>query len=42
MRHFATAFLGYDLHRRGEYAQYFSPEFVAQQAGLAWSVYRGE
>jgi predicted dienelactone hydrolase len=42
MRHFVTAFFGYHLLGCGEYAHYFSSEFVAQQAGLAWGVYQGE
>jgi predicted dienelactone hydrolase len=41
MKHFATAFFGYHLQARKHYAQYFSQDFVAQQDGLAWGVYRG-
>lgn len=39
MKHFATAFFGYHLQGRADYAEYFSPEFVAQYAELAWGVY---
>lgn len=42
MRHFVTAFFGYHLAGRSEYATYFSPESVAQQAGLVWGVFEGE
>jgi len=39
MRHFATAFFGYHLQGRAEYADYFSPEFVSQYSDLAWGAY---
>jgi hypothetical protein len=40
MRHFATAFLGYSLQGRLDYAQYFLKDFVSPQfADLAWGVY---
>jgi predicted dienelactone hydrolase len=39
MRHFATAFLGYYLQGRLDYAQYFSEDFVSQFDDLAWGVY---
>ena len=42
MRHFLVAFFGYHLDGRTIYAPYFSPEFVAQQPGLAWGVYQDE
>ena len=42
MKHFATAFFGYFLQNRGEYADYFSEEFVAQFEDLAWGVYTEE
>jgi predicted dienelactone hydrolase len=39
MRHFATAFFGYYLQGREDYAEYFSEDFVAQFDDLAWGVY---
>ena len=39
MKHFVTAFFGYHLQGRGEYAGYFSKKFVSKQDGLAWGVY---
>ena len=39
LNHFATAFLGYYLQGRDDYAEYFSEDFVAQFDDLAWGVY---
>ncbi len=39
MKHFATAFFGYHLQGREDYAEYFSEDFVAQFDDLAWGVY---
>ena len=39
MKHFVTAFFGYHLQGREEYADYFSKKFVSRQDGLAWGVY---
>jgi predicted dienelactone hydrolase len=39
IRHFVTAFFGYYLQGREEYAGYFSEDFVAQFDDLAWGVY---
>lgn len=39
MKHFVTAFFGYHLQGREEYAGYFSEKFVSKQDGLAWGVY---
>jgi predicted dienelactone hydrolase len=41
MAHFATAFFGYHLQGREDYAAYFSQEFVGQHDDLAWGVYEG-
>lgn len=38
MSHFATAFFGYHLQGRADYAGYFSEDFVAQYDDLAWGV----
>ncbi len=38
MKHFATAFFGYHLQGRADYAEYFSEDFVAQYDDLAWGV----
>lgn len=38
MSHFATAFFGYYLQGRKEYADYFSKEFVSKYSDLAWGV----
>jgi predicted dienelactone hydrolase len=40
MAHFAVAFFGYHLQNREEYAWYFSEDFVSQQDGLAWGIYK--
>jgi len=40
MNHFATAFFGYHLQGREDYARYFSQDFVAQFDDLAWGVYK--
>ncbi len=40
INHFATAFLGYYLQGRSDYAAYFSEDFVAQYEDLAWGVYK--
>jgi len=42
MKHFVTAFFGYHLQGREEYADYFSEKFVSKREGLAWGVYEGE
>ena len=42
IKHFATAFFGYHLQGREDYAEYFSEEFVSQFDDLAWGVYSGE
>ena len=42
MNHFTTAFFGYYLQGRDDYAQYFSEEFVAQFDDLAWGMYLRE
>ena len=39
LQHFATAFFGYYLQGREDYAGYFSEDFVAQYNDLAWGVY---
>ena len=39
MKHFATAFFGYYLQGKEEYASYFSEKFVSRRDGLAWGVY---
>ena len=41
MKHFVTAFFGYHLQGRQEYADYFSENFVSKQEDLAWGVYAG-
>ena len=42
MKHFATAFFGYYLQGKEDYAKYFSEDFVSKRDGLAWGVYKGE
>lgn len=42
MQHFATAFFGYHLQGRQEWAVYFSEEFVSQYDDLTWGVYTDE
>jgi len=42
MRHFVTAFFGYHLQGKDDYADYFSEGFVSQRDGLAWGVFGGE
>ena len=42
MAHFAVAFFGYHLQRRQDLAQYFSEDFVAKYADLAWGEYTGK
>lgn len=42
MRHFVTAFFGYHLQGRQEYADLYSRTFVEQFEDLAWGVYTGE
>jgi hypothetical protein len=42
MRHFATAFFGYYLQGREDYAEYFSEDFVTQFDDLAWGLYSNE
>jgi predicted dienelactone hydrolase len=41
MKHFVTAFYGYHLQGREDYAGYFSKDYVSQQEGLSWGVYSG-
>ncbi len=38
MSHFATAFFGYHLQGRADYAEYFAQDFIAQHPDLAWGV----
>ena len=42
MSHFITAFFGYHLQGREDYAQYLTRDFVEQQDGLAWGVYESK
>jgi predicted dienelactone hydrolase len=42
MKHFVTAFLGYHLQGREDYADYFSEKFVSKRDGLAWGIYEEE
>jgi len=42
MNHFLTAFFGYYLQGREDFAEYFSEDYVAQFDDLAWGVYEGE
>ena len=42
MKHFATAYFGYYLQGREDYAYYFSEDFVSQVEGFAWGIYEGE
>jgi hypothetical protein len=42
MAHFATAFFGYHLQGRDDYADFFSEEFVSQFDDLYWGVYPNE
>lgn len=42
INHFVTAFLGYQLKDREDFAEYFSEDYVAQYDDLAWGVYSGE
>lgn len=42
MKHFVTAFFGYYLQGRDDYAEYFSEDFIAQIDDLAWGVYPDE
>jgi hypothetical protein len=37
--HFATAFFGYHLQGREDFAEYFSEDFIAQFDDLFWGVY---
>jgi predicted dienelactone hydrolase len=39
MNHFATAFFGYYLQGKSDYAEYFSENFVSQFDDLVWGVY---
>jgi predicted dienelactone hydrolase len=39
MTHFAVAFFGYHLQGNPDLAQYFSEDFVARHADLAWGIY---
>jgi predicted dienelactone hydrolase len=40
MQHFATAFFGFHLQAREDYAEYFSQDFVDQYDDLAWGVFK--
>ncbi len=40
--HFMTAFFGYHLQGREDYAYYFSEDFVTKYNDLAWGIYSGE
>ena len=42
INHFVTAFFGYQLKGRDDFAEYFSKDYVAQYDDLAWGVYSGE
>jgi predicted dienelactone hydrolase len=42
VKHFATAFFGYYLQGRTEYAEYFSEDFVSQFEDVCWGVCSGE
>jgi predicted dienelactone hydrolase len=42
IKHFATAYFGFYLQEREDYADFFSEEFVAQFGNLAWGVYPNE
>jgi len=42
LKHFATAFFGYYLQGRKDYAEYFSEDFVTRFDDLAWGVYFDE
>jgi predicted dienelactone hydrolase len=40
IKHFMTAFFGYQLQGKEEYLQYLSEEFVSQFGDLAWGIYQ--
>jgi predicted dienelactone hydrolase len=42
MAHFATAFFGYHLQGKNDYAHYFSEEFVKQHNELTWGAVKKE
>lgn len=42
IKHFVTAFFGYYLQGREEYAEYFSEDYVSQFDDLFWGVYSDE
>ena len=42
INHFVTAFFGYHLQGRKDFAEYFSEEYVSQYDDLAWGVYADE
>jgi predicted dienelactone hydrolase len=42
MKHFATAYFGFYLQEREDYAYFFSEDFVAQFDNLYWGVYPNE
>lgn len=42
IKHFVTAFLGYHLKGREDFADFFSEDYVAQYDDLAWGVYEDE
>ena len=42
MKHFATAFFGYHLQGKEDYADYFSEKFVSKRDGWLGGVYQGD
>jgi predicted dienelactone hydrolase len=40
IKHFMTAFFGYQLQGREDYLEYFSQDFVNQFEDLAWGIYQ--
>ena len=42
LNHFVTAFLGYHLKGREDFADFFSEDYVSQYDDLAWGVYHNE
>jgi hypothetical protein len=42
IKHFATAYFGFYLQERDDYADFFSEDFVAQFDNLYWGVYPNE
>jgi len=41
-QHFSTAFFGYYLQGREDYAEYLTADFVDSFHDLAWGIYEGE